>query len=241
MTPTQTAVRRRHDRPLVLGHRGSPRTHGENTIDGLRAALAAGADGVEFDVRLAGDGVPIVAHDADLWRTHKERVRLASMPADHLPLPTLDHVLRHVGQEHPEATLDIELKEHLEPSVLGSLLDEAGWKGGVVVTSFRQQTVRAYTREGGWTVGLLHDDRRVAAEDTRDLLSQSEADLLGLRNPVFLRSVAHSMHDAGAALWVWTLNRSAHIRRAARLGVDAVITDVPHEAVAVLQTPDPDA
>lgn len=60
-------------RPLILGHRGASSVAPENTLAAFERALREGADGVEFDVRLAGDGVPVIIHDATLARTaHKD-------------------------------------------------------------------------------------------------------------------------------------------------------------------------
>ena len=55
--------------PLILGHRGSSATAPENTLAAFSQALRDGADGIEFDVRLSRDGVPVVIHDANLKRT----------------------------------------------------------------------------------------------------------------------------------------------------------------------------
>ena len=45
-------------RPLVWAHRGASKICPENTLSAFRAALEAGADGVELDVHLsAGDHV----------------------------------------------------------------------------------------------------------------------------------------------------------------------------------------
>ncbi|HEY0100172.1 MAG TPA: glycerophosphodiester phosphodiesterase family protein [Pyrinomonadaceae bacterium] len=55
--------------PLVIGHRGASKVAPENTLAAFERALADGADGIEFDVRLARDGVPVVIHDATLKRT----------------------------------------------------------------------------------------------------------------------------------------------------------------------------
>lgn len=52
--------------PLVVGHRGARARFPENTLPALRHALAAGAGGVEIDVRLSADDVPVVTHDATL-------------------------------------------------------------------------------------------------------------------------------------------------------------------------------
>lgn len=53
-------------RPLVVGHRGARARFPENTLPALRHALEAGAGGVEIDVRVSGDDVPVVVHDATL-------------------------------------------------------------------------------------------------------------------------------------------------------------------------------
>lgn len=55
--------------PLVIGHRGSSAVAPENTIAAFVRAFRDGADGIEFDVRLASDGVPVIIHDATLQRT----------------------------------------------------------------------------------------------------------------------------------------------------------------------------
>jgi glycerophosphoryl diester phosphodiesterase len=53
-------------RPLVVGHRGARARFPENSLPAVRHALAAGADGVEVDVRVSADDVLVVAHDATL-------------------------------------------------------------------------------------------------------------------------------------------------------------------------------
>jgi glycerophosphoryl diester phosphodiesterase len=55
--------------PLILGHRGASAIAPENTLAAFSRAISDGADGIEFDVRLSRDGVPVVIHDANLKRT----------------------------------------------------------------------------------------------------------------------------------------------------------------------------
>lgn len=56
-------------KPLILGHRGASGIAPENTLAAFSRAIDDGADGIEFDVRLARDRVPVVVHDASLKRT----------------------------------------------------------------------------------------------------------------------------------------------------------------------------
>jgi glycerophosphoryl diester phosphodiesterase len=55
--------------PAVIGHRGSAARAPENTLAALCRAAAAGCSWVEFDVRLSGDGTPVLCHDETLDRT----------------------------------------------------------------------------------------------------------------------------------------------------------------------------
>jgi glycerophosphoryl diester phosphodiesterase len=55
--------------PKFVAHRGGGKLAPENTIAGLRCALAHGFRAVEFDVMLARDGVGVVMHDPFLGRT----------------------------------------------------------------------------------------------------------------------------------------------------------------------------
>jgi glycerophosphoryl diester phosphodiesterase len=55
--------------PLIIGHRGASAVAPENTIAAFSRALEDGADGIEFDVRLSRDRVPVIIHDVSLERT----------------------------------------------------------------------------------------------------------------------------------------------------------------------------
>ena len=70
--------------PPVIGHRGAARIAPENTLAGLRAAAAAGAGCVEFDVKLTADGTAVLFHDDGLERTTDGRGRLRDLPLDAL-------------------------------------------------------------------------------------------------------------------------------------------------------------
>ena len=59
----------RGSRPRVFAHRGGCALGPENTIAAFDRGLAAGADGLELDVRLSADGVVVVCHDETLDRT----------------------------------------------------------------------------------------------------------------------------------------------------------------------------
>jgi glycerophosphoryl diester phosphodiesterase len=66
--------------PLIIGHRGASALAPENTLAAFARALRDGAAGIELDVRLSQDGVPVVIHDATL-RSRLRRKFVSRMTA----------------------------------------------------------------------------------------------------------------------------------------------------------------
>ncbi len=55
-------------KPIVVGHRGVPRLHQENSLAGFRRAVELGVPAIELDARLTADRRVIVFHDHSLTR-----------------------------------------------------------------------------------------------------------------------------------------------------------------------------
>lgn len=70
--------------PLIIGHRGASALAPENTLAAFARAFDDGADGIELDVRLARDGVPVVIHDPSLSHTGRRKARVARLTSEKL-------------------------------------------------------------------------------------------------------------------------------------------------------------
>jgi glycerophosphoryl diester phosphodiesterase len=64
--------------PVLVAHRGYPVEFPENSLEGIKAALEAGACYIEFDVQISSDGVPVLLHDENLLRTANTDVIVVS-------------------------------------------------------------------------------------------------------------------------------------------------------------------
>lgn len=71
-------------RPLIVAHRGASALAPENTIAAFERAIADGAEGIEFDVRLTKEGRAAVIHDATLERTCGRAGRVSELTIDEL-------------------------------------------------------------------------------------------------------------------------------------------------------------
>jgi glycerophosphoryl diester phosphodiesterase len=69
-------------RPIVVGHRGVPALHQENTLAGVRRAISLGIPAVELDVQLTKDRRVVVLHDHHLQRLTGEASRIFDLTWD---------------------------------------------------------------------------------------------------------------------------------------------------------------
>lgn len=70
--------------PMVIAHRGASGYAPENTFAAFDLAVALGAGGVELDVQLAADGLPVVIHDLRVNRTTDGAGVVSSLTSEHL-------------------------------------------------------------------------------------------------------------------------------------------------------------
>ena len=78
----QTEVR--PSRPLVIAHRGASGLAPENTLAAFSLAIALGADGVEMDVQMSRDGLPVVIRDTRVNRTTNTKGSVSRLTLDQL-------------------------------------------------------------------------------------------------------------------------------------------------------------
>jgi glycerophosphoryl diester phosphodiesterase len=222
----------------VIAHRGYAAVAPENTLAAFRAALEAGADALEFDVRLTKDGHPIIMHDAAVDRTTNghgpvasktlAQIRALSANRRFAPrfagekVPTLDEVL---ALARGRAMVLAELKDPDRarlPRILAEALARHDMKARALVISFHPGSLVRFRREApDVPVGLLAYPYDPPAR--RALAVRADA-MLGFFGALD-RRVVRATQAAGLEVYTWTVNDRAAMRRAARLGVDGIITD----------------
>lgn len=221
--------RRRPVSTRVLAHRGDARRAPENTLAAFAAALEAGADGVELDVRATRDGAVVVHHD----RVLPDGRAIAELRAAELGdlVATLDDALACCAG----AFVNVEVKNERDApgyDASGTLAAQVARlvaarcePGGAVISSFDLATLDA-VREAQPEVatGLL-----VPLEaDTTRAIARCEAHGFAAVHPFVLRVGADEVelaHRGGLEVAVWTVNARADLAVMLSLGVDSIITD----------------
>jgi glycerophosphoryl diester phosphodiesterase len=96
--------------PLIFGHRGASAVAPENTLAAFSRAFADGAVGIEFDVRLSRDGVPVIVHDSTLRRTGNRDDVVAELEAADL---TAVEVGSWFNRTHPDLAQNVFAQQRL--------------------------------------------------------------------------------------------------------------------------------
>src|SRR5687768_17590714 len=124
---------------LVIAHRGYHAAVPQNTLAAFQAAVMVGASGIETDVRISRDGLPILIHDrvtasgqavADLTRSEIEQTT-------GYEVPTLDEALEHF----PGVLWNVEIKTMQALPTVMSVLEKHQAGHRIVVTSFRHDLI----------------------------------------------------------------------------------------------------
>ena len=212
-------------RTLRLAHRGDWRRGPENSLAAFAAALAVPAcDGVEFDVRLAADGVPVVYHDETLARLHGRPDRVEAMRSEalvDLGVPTLEDALRSVGRR---PFLDVELK--VDTGAAGVEVLAAG-RGpelhNAVISSFDRRALEGIAhRAPMWPRWLNATDLSGAPLDHAIALGCKG---VSVEWHAIDAAAPGRTREAGLEVAAWTVRRRSTFDRLAALGVVAVCVE----------------
>lgn len=223
----------------LIGHRGGAALGPENTLAAIEAGIAAGADGVEVDVRLTADGALVLMHDPDVMRTTGGAGRVGDLTLDALGalnVPTLEHALEAVPGDrlvivelkgHPwEAGYDpAEPTAHAVAAVLADVRDRR-----LLVSSFNPVALHVVRQEAPEV------PTAVLTTAAFDLASNLAAAIDGghaechVPAQILEEPFIGDAHAAGRRVVAWTVDDPERLRTFAGWGVDGVITDDPGAA-----------
>jgi glycerophosphoryl diester phosphodiesterase len=228
---------------IRVGHKGADLIAPGNTFASFDAAVEAGVHMIEFDV------LPEHHHDGsgELWLAHDYEAAKKVEPRP----PTLDEGLAHLnGETFADVHLDVDLKlPGYELRVLEALrahgcvertLISSQYLGSLQLLRGAEPDIRL-----GWSVPRLRRDptsspftigpaiallqvyRRILPRQAASAIRTLRLNALMAQWRLVTSGLVRAVHDAGAELYVWTVDDAAQIARLEALGVDGVITNDP--------------
>lgn len=243
--------------PWIVAHRGAHDEAPENTWPAFDAALSAGADGIEFDVQLSADGIPVIWHDRTLVRLGAGRryasdltaAELAGLDAGRLAgkefrgtgLPTLKEMIRrysdktHLLVEIKSRDRDRRANRHKRlTALIVEALSAVRSQKDFFLLSFDREVLREACRlQPKWRYVLnIEDPSSLPAE--REL---KRLPLFGCTLPVrrLTAAVGRNLRRRGLVVMTYACNRPHQVRRALAAGADVIMSDVPGKARSFLR------
>jgi glycerophosphoryl diester phosphodiesterase len=133
---------------LVLSHRGYHVHALENTLPAFEAAIAMGVDGIETDIRLSADQVPILFHDhlAPDGRDVAALSHAELASAVGHPIPTLEQALQLPLSGQAEILWNLEVKTPAAVDQTIALVNRYRGSRQILITSFWHPVVAEISR-----------------------------------------------------------------------------------------------
>lgn len=223
------------DDPIAFAHRGAKAYARENTIEAFTLGLKLGANGLESDVWVTADGIPVLDHDGVVRRGFGRGKPIEAMRRAELPehIPTLAELIDQCGSLYH---LSLDLKDPRSGQAVIDVVREAApamlerlwlcspvWEsllplrgqGAKLVDSTRLQKIKEGT------------ERRVAT------LAAQGIDALNMHHTDWSGGMVALVHRFDRVAFGWDMQEPHILERCLRMGLDGVYSDYPDRMLDV--------
>ena len=208
----------------------------------FRAAIAAGAEGVEFDVRLTRDGVPVIIHDNSLYRTARLPHRIADLSLSELQhvdpsVPSLEQLFMLFESNNLGLYLELKCDSPAEHVPLAKacceLINEYSLRDRLMIECFDLNALVVVKNIDSEikTAALFHQSffpEQLIIEKALAI----EASAVALHHRLARGRLVQKARNTGLHIAVWTVDDPAWVERAKATGIDALITNDPAAMLA---------
>jgi glycerophosphoryl diester phosphodiesterase len=213
---------------LILSHRGYHDQAPENTLAAFEAAIALGADGIETDIRLSRDQVPILFHD----RLAPDGREVADVSQSELStimgyaIPTLESALQLPLHGSPNFLWNLELKTPAALNPTLDILSRYSTSRKILITSFWHPLILSSRRRLDVDCGVLIAHRPLESQTRPSWLPEHPA----LTTIVYAYEMVDSVLIRQSKAWglhtfVYGAQTPQEHHHLIELQVDGIITD----------------
>jgi glycerophosphoryl diester phosphodiesterase len=235
----------------IFAHRGASGYAPENTLEAFALAITQGADGIELDVQLTKDGIPVVIHDETIDRVTEKKgwvkdytlkeLKELTVLKNKFPeysaakIPTLEEVLDAVKASGIQVNIELKTGIYWYPEIeqkVADLVKKAGMEERVIYSSFNHYSIQQMKKivPEAETAYLYSDVILNVAEYAKN----TKVD--GLHSAVYHVKMADFLKEylgSNLNVRVWTVNEKADMKWLIDAGVTAIITNYPDMAVQI--------
>ncbi|MBB6452562.1 glycerophosphoryl diester phosphodiesterase [Salirhabdus euzebyi] len=241
------------NKTLIFAHRGSAGTYPENTMAAFSAAFNEGVDGIELDVQLTKDDIPVIIHDEMVDRTTNGSgwvkdftyQELESLDAgswfdpsfEGASIPTLEQFFDFYSQT--SLVINVELKSGvvrypgIEKIVL-ELINKYKIRDRVIVSSFNHYSlVEMKQLDPEIETAILFME---GLYEPWNYAKGIGAEGLHCYLPVAVPELLVGAAKAGMPVRPFVVNEEQHITNLIKAGCDAIMTDWPERAIQIRES-----
>lgn len=211
---------------IGFAHRGARAHERENTLDAFHLALRLGATGLESDVWLTSDGIPVLDHDGLVGSALRRR-RIATLPRSALPdhVPSLEELYADCGTGF-ELSLDIK-----DPDAAPATFEVARAAGAAerlwachhdwrLVASWRSTNPDIRLADSTHLRSMRSGPERRAAE-----LAGAGIDAVNLHHSEWTGGLTTLFHRFGVLAFGWDAQLERVIAGLLDIGLDGIYSD----------------
>lgn len=228
----------------LIAHRGYSAIAPENTLASFQASLDQPIWGVEFDVHLSADGVPVIIHDATLERTTNARGKVTETSIAQLQtldagswfhpqfaeetIPTLEEVLKLFLPTPLRLYIEIKSHNNWSLSQIRNLLQLLkSWRDRCVLASFDHNLLHQIKAEtADFTLGYALSSKTQYAQDYLETLDPKQEKILPHFSLVLEQpTVTKALLDQGWDIITWTVDDPKIAEQLGALNIVKIISN----------------
>jgi len=217
--------------PIAFAHRGGRAHAPDNTLEAFRLGLRLGATGLESDVWLTADGVPVLDHDGKVRAGRRRSVPIATVPRSALPehVPSVADLYAECGTGFE---LSLDAKDHIAAEAVVAVARSAGdgaherlW-----ICHPDWELLAGWRRDPDFEgVHLVNSTRRQemrqGPERRAAQLSEAGIDAVNLHYTDWTGGLTALFHRFGRHTFAWDAQHERIIRELVKIGIDGIFSD----------------
>lgn len=231
----------------IFAHRGASQLAPENTMPAFELAYESGAEGIETDIHLTKDLVPVLIHDEHLKRTTNGIGYIKDYTFNELAqfdagswfsnefsgtkIISLDDFLQ--WSKPKSFHLNIELKnnkidyQHME-AIVYEMIDHYQLQGRTILSTFNKNSVRRMEKLMDIEVALLVSKRN---KNLLSLVKELGANSLHVKYRLLTSKFMELAKQDNIPVRVYTINKRTQMMKCFLHQCDGIFTDIPDQAL----------
>jgi glycerophosphoryl diester phosphodiesterase len=215
------------DAPIAFGHRGARAHAPENTLAGFELALKLGATGLESDVWVTADGIPVLDHDGVVRRSLGRTRQIGEVSRAALPshIPALTQLIERCGTNYH---LSLDLKDATAGQTVIDVVSEIApsMVERLWLCVPQWETTLALRGQGAKLVDSTRLSRMKEGPERRAAtLREHGIDAVNLHHTDWNGGLVTLFHRFERATFGWDMQEPHILQAGFRMGLDGVYSD----------------